>query len=53
MFVSMTVILTVLGTSGIVGVEGNPVPVPGDEFQKIMEHISRISVSIGAPQVRN
>ena len=50
MFVSMTVILTVLVTSGIVGVEGNPVP--GDEFQKIMEHISRISVSIGATQVR-
>ena len=45
----MTVILIVLGISGMPGVEGNPVQ--GGEFEKILEHIARISASIGATKV--
>ena len=45
----MTVILIVLGISGMPGVEGKPVQ--GDEFEKILEHIARISASIGTKVV--
>ena len=46
----MTVILIVLGISGMRGVEGNPVQ--GGEFEKILERIVRISASTGATKVR-
>jgi hypothetical protein len=41
----MTVILIVLGISGMLGVEGKPIQ--GAEFEKILEHIARVSASIG------
>ena len=50
MFVSTTVILTVLGISGTV--EGAAArPTRGGDFEKVMEHISKIAVAIGVPHV--
>ena len=47
----MTVILIVLGISGMQGVEGKPVQ--GNEFEKILEHIVRISASIGTKVIQS
>ena len=50
MFVSMTVILIVLGIFGIVE-EAGARPTKGGDFEKVMEHISKIAAEMGVPHV--